>query len=211
MSIILSIYILIVIFHLIFLQVPEVVVCKTKPPARTSSKWHDLTRTTLENKAPHVLLPTKEWTEIQVKEFQTLQEKVSKRRRRAPQQIKTDFPDDEDDKWKDFCRANPPKLTVLMSLSQKQLESLLEHESNWLKESNLQLHSEDFWLGQWIYGSLVCLMIPLEPNLHHIIREIARFCIRRRNSVACPVEVLPLNVLICIISVHFKQLDLLCG
>uniref|UniRef100_A0A182N931 Gem-associated protein 2 n=1 Tax=Anopheles dirus TaxID=7168 RepID=A0A182N931_9DIPT len=66
------------------------------------------------------------------------------------------------------------------------------------------------WIPQWIYAILACLIKPLEPYIHSVLRDIAKSCIALRNELKLEDEekVLPLNLLISIISKHFNQSDL---
>lgn len=107
----------------------------------------------------------------------------------------------------------------MMKLDQPLLESLLDLQLEWIDEKmeHTDSYSFDFsasekWLSQWIYASLACLHIPLEPNLHSILRKIARKCQLIRNRLGPSVEdelkATPLTLLICIIANNFNQLDL---
>ncbi|XP_058066909.1 protein Gemin2 [Anopheles bellator] len=66
------------------------------------------------------------------------------------------------------------------------------------------------WITQWIYAILSCLIKPLEPYIHSVLRDIAKTCITVRNELRQEDEtkVLPLNLLISIISKNFNQSDL---
>lgn len=189
-------------------RVPEVAYnTRNKPDAKPTTTWDKLTETSLSNSAPHNVMPTKEWTELQMDLFQRLRDKIEKLKKDPGNQTLKHTSEIND--WKSFCQGNPPLLTTVLSLSQSQWEELLEYQTEWLaEEKELKLHSDHFWMGQWIYAGLANLMIPIEPNVHHLIREIARICIKRRNDMNCSQEVLPLNVLICIVANHFKQSDL---
>lgn len=191
------------------MRVPEVVSNhRNKPPAKPTS-WDKLTETDLQNHAPHHVMPTKEWTDIQMDQFQKLQEKILSLKQDDDRYQSGGLSSEVINDWKTFCQTNPPLLKTVLSLSQLQWEDLLESQLEWLSsEKELKLHSDHLWMGQWIYACLASLMTPVEPNVHHLIRQIARSCIRRRNELKCAMEVSPLNVLICIVSVYFKQSDL---
>lgn len=181
---------------------------QNKPKAKPTTTWDKLTETTLKNLAPEDVMPTKEWIDVQLDLFQKLQSKIQKLKE-DPQHETRGLSSEVINDWKTFCQENPPLLKTVLSLSQLQWEDLLENQREWLaQEKELNLHSDHFWMGQWIYACLSNLMIPIEPNVHHLIREIARTCIKRRNDLKCTQQVLPLNVLICIVSVQFKQTDL---
>lgn len=190
------------------MRVPEVVSNHRNKPKAKPTSWDKLTETSLQNHAPHHVMPTKEWTDIQMKLFQSLHDKILSLKENEQNKCRGLSSEVIND-WKTFCQANLPLLRTVLSLSQIQWEDLLENQLEWLStEKELKLHSEHLWMGQWIYACLASLMTPVEPNVHHLIREIARCCIRRRNELQCAQEVSPLNVLICIVSVHFKQSDL---
>lgn len=195
-------------------RVPEVAYNHRNKPKAKPTNWDKLTEDNkLKNSAPEDVLPTSEWTQIQLDMFQKLQEKIQsiktqEENENLPQirRLSSEVIND----WKTFCQENPPLLKTVLSLSQLQWEDLLENQCEWLsQEKELKLHSEHSWMGQWIYAGLANLMIPIEPNVHHLIREIARTCIRRRNELRSSQEVSPLSVIITIVVNHFKQTDLL--
>lgn len=181
---------------------------RNKPQAKPSTTWDKLTESSVNNSAPDDVMPTKEWTGVQLSLFQKLREKIETLKE-DPQHQRRGVSSEVINDWRTFCKENPPLLKTVLSLSQYQFEDLLESQSEWLsQEKELALHSEHFWMGQWIYACLANLMIPIEPNVHHLIREIARTCIKRRNELRCAQEVSPLNILISIVAIHFKQSDL---
>lgn len=135
---------------------------------------------------------------------------------RSHEEIVANFPVDDDDSmaWQTYCEQNEPLLSVMFTIQQRSLEKLVEHQSNWLTD-DMQWYGENSkWISQWIYGSLACLHLPLEPNVHNSLRQIAKTCIRLRNQLsdsdADIINVLPLNLVICIVARNFNQLDL-CG
>lgn len=98
-----------------------------------------------------------------------------------------------------------------MQINQFTLEELLEELLQWLTEDeNIELSSTHKWVNQWIYAALACLHLPIEPSMHSILREIARACIEKRKKLDSEdyQKVLPLNLIICIVSNNFHQLDL---
>lgn len=192
-------------------RVPEVVANhRNKPPAKSTTTWDKLTENNLQNRAPEDVMPTKEWTDIQLDVFQKLREKIQSIKE-GQENPTRGVSEDVTNDWKTFCRENPPLLKQVLEISQSQWEDLLDSQLEWLteaKDKELNLHSEHFWMGQWIYACFANLMIPIEPNVHHLIREIARRCISRRNELTTAEEVSPLNILICIVAIYFKQTDL---
>lgn len=169
------------------------------------------------------LLPTKEWSRHQMRTFKSLRNKITGLRVRhnnvqirSHEEIAADFPADDDDSnaWQVYCERNEPLLSIMFTIHQRTLEKLIEHQSNWLTD-DIQWYSENSkWISRWIYGSLACLHLPLEPNVHNSLRQIAKTCIRLRNQMSDSEtdvsNVLPLNLVICIVARNFNQLDL-CG
>lgn len=74
----------------------------------------------------------------------------------------------------------------------------------------LDLSGKDEWLGAWLYSTLACLRLPLEPDVHSALRDIARTCIRLRNKLGDQdvTQAVPYNLFICIIGKVFDQFDL---
>lgn len=140
--------------------------------------------------------------------------------------------------WLKFCQEQQPLLSLILRFSQRSLEQLLAMLSDWLKgfgtgetenggvillstsSANfsapntvaiLDLVSDDRWLGDWIYAVLACLHLPLEPNVHSILRDIARTCMQYRSRLKSDEfeKALPYNLFIYLIGKIFDQLDLL--
>lgn len=158
------------------------------------------------------LLPTDDWLRIQTESFQRLREKVAKLRKSYKTVDENRLPDDEDSlAWYNYCEANSPLLSTMFQIQQRTLEKLIEHQSNWLTEDLTVYKEKSEWITSWIYSALACLHLPLEPNMHSILREIAKTCIRLRNQMDGDSEnsVTPLNLIICIVARNFNQLDLL--
>lgn len=120
--------------------------------------------------------------------------------------------EDDSDLWLQYCQHNKPLLSTMFCVTQRTLELLIEYQSQWLSDDLSLLRQNLSWLSPWIYSSLACLHLPLEPNMHSILRDIAKTCIRLRNNMSNDDfdTVLPLNLLISIVSHNFNQLDL-CG
>ncbi|GBP97656.1 Protein Gemin2 [Eumeta japonica] len=97
------------------------------------------------------------------------------------------------------CPAVVVKRPKNFELSSKTESSQLELEVRWMpyelliKRVNLStsaapspvpildLASSDRWLGDWFYAVLACLHLPLEPNVHSTLRDIARTCMQYRS------------------------------
>jgi gem associated protein 2 len=117
--------------------------------------------------------------------------------------------------WETFCLNNPPLCSTMTSIKEQNLRILIEHLLTFLTERslsnpNMSLNTTESWLSQWIYATLSFLHTPLEPYTHSILRDIAKVCIQLRNGLEVDDlnSALPLNLLICIISNNFNQLDL---
>lgn len=176
----------------------------------------------IEDRAVNSLLPTKEWARHQMRTFKSFRNKMAGLRARhvkynnALETIAADFPVDDDDStaWQTYCERNDPLLRVMFTIHQRSLEKLIEHQSNWLTDDMQSYEKSSKWLCRWIYSSLACLQLPLEPNVHNSLRQIAKTCIRLRNQLTDSdidaANVLPLNLIICIVARNFNQLDL-CG
>lgn len=179
---------------------------------------------------PHeCLLPTPEWRNAQVESFKEARNRVAALRSELNFQLydqtlepplTTDL-----DKWLLFCREQQPLLSTLLRLSQNDLELLLEMLCNWLQQPEEDMDDEpgtsasespkaidlksDAWLARWLYGTLVCLHLPLKPHVFSTLRYIARSCILHRNELQ-PNELeraVPYNLIITLIAQSFAQSD----
>ncbi|XP_032592314.1 protein Gemin2 isoform X2 [Drosophila grimshawi] len=184
---------------------------------------------------PHkCLLPTPEWRQAQIKCFKEARRRVGALRRELSvqhydQSIEPPLTTDVN-KWQQFCREQQPLLSTLLRLSQSDLELLLEMLSKWLQTPDDPTVSsdepstsaaaaaaaqkpldllEDAWLARWLYATLVCLHLPLEPHVFSALRYIARSCVLLRNELQ-PQELeraAPYNLIITLIVLVFAQSD----
>ncbi|XP_055609182.1 protein Gemin2 [Uranotaenia lowii] len=206
---------------------PAVVVVKPSPkrrhPQSILTGSGAIPQQGVRNIAPRSLIPTKEWESIQNKKFAELRDTISGYRNSS--QFKENlkktnvFLNFENRKQlREYCANNQPYVRIVLSIPQRNLELLLEYLFEWLQSSNEdhasssgeeKAHRKD-WIMQWIYAILACIIGPLEPYVHSVLRDIAKACISMRNELKADEElkVLPLNLLICIISRNFHQLDL---
>lgn len=173
----------------------------------------------MDDTAQTSLLPTNEWVRIQKQSFSLLRDQISSLRARYKDQIMENesqylvIPSEDDSNlWLEYCQNNQPLLTTMFRVPQRTLEALVEYQTKWLNDDLVTYQENVRWLSPWIYSSLACLHLPLEPNMHSNLRDIAKTCIRLRNNMCTDDldNVLPLNLLICIVSHNFNQLDL-CG
>lgn len=175
----------------------------------------------MKNVAPRALIPTREWESLQNRKFAELRETITGYRNSVYYQenlqkthIYLNFENRK--QLHEYCAKNQPFVRILLSMPQRNLEILLEYLYEWLQEERSEevsveerIYRKD-WINQWIYAILACIITPLEPYVHSVLRDIAKMCIAMRNDLAAEDElkVLPLNLLICIISKNFNQLDL---
>lgn len=113
-----------------------------------------------------------------------------------------------------YCKENEPKLSFMFALNQRELENLIEHLSNYFVENvdNKEFMDECSWITKWIYSSLACLRIPLDPEVHNSLRMIAKSCIQLIESSSNDDNAnlfLPYNLLVTVIANNFHQFDLL--
>lgn len=158
-------------------------------------------------------MPTDGWNQVQNLQFSRLREKIFQLRIKHNELIVNpdELPSQNiSDIWFEYCRTKTPLLSIMLHVPQRTLESLIEHQSNWLT-TNTELENIH-WLVSWIYASLACLHLPLEPDMHSVLRCIAKTCIQLRNHLTPNDKqiAIPFNLLLCIISSNFNQLDL-CG
>ncbi|KAH8419532.1 hypothetical protein KR222_004605 [Zaprionus bogoriensis] len=181
---------------------------------------------------PHkCLLPTPEWRDAQVASFRQARDRVAELRfelhaQQYDQSVEPPLTTDLE-KWLHFCREQQPLLSTLLRLSQSDLELLLEMLCKWLQQPNESSDespstsaasagvsqpfdlASDAWLARWLYATLVCLHLPLEPHVFSTLRYIARSCVLLRNELQ-PEELqraAPYNLIITLIVQEFAQSD----
>lgn len=115
----------------------------------------------------------------------------------------------DQEKWQDFCRTQQPLLSTILHLTQNDLEQLLEMLSKWLQAEEEVDLLRDVWLARWLYATLVCLHLPLEPYVFSTLRYIARSCIHLRNQLKAEEvqRAAPYNLLLTLIVQVFTQTD----
>ncbi|KAG5677306.1 hypothetical protein PVAND_007075 [Polypedilum vanderplanki] len=156
---------------------------------------------------------TKEWQDVQKDAFEQLQSKINKIRENADYErnILEILPVDLSDANEciSYCKENDPKLSFMLALDQGRLENLIEQLATYLAE-NIENNTDNCWITKWIYSSLACLHLPLDPEMHSSIRVIAKACIQLLdNQKNENKNDLPYKLLITIIANNFHQFDLL--
>lgn len=164
---------------------------------------------------PESLFPTTKWKRIQSEKFKRLQSKVGGLRENVNKFNNDDAIDNspatlQEDLWLNYCKTNEPLLGRVLKVGQRNLETLLEFQSNWLLD-DLDWYMENRnWAFPWIYASLVCLSIPLEADVMNSMRKITKTCYILRSQMKSEHVNLatPLNLIIRIVSINFRQHDL---
>lgn len=153
---------------------------------------------------------------MQITEFLSIRHRITVMRDlfrlNTPDNLPELPPISESKAWFEYCKNNSPILRIMLQIDQRSLEVLLEYQLQWLDDktkNSLDLVSDDSWLGTWIYSTLSCLHLPLEPDTHSMLRQIAKYCVISRNQLTVDdtVKATPFNLLICIISSCFDQID----
>lgn len=168
------------------------------------------------DKTPISLLPTNEWLHIQSNAFQQLHDRITQiREHLTPDYQNTDLPDDcTEVAWLDYCQQKEPLLQNMLHIHQRDLEQILEFQSNWLIDDIDWYLNNKHWYPQWVYSSLACLRLPCEANLLNSLRKIAKTCHRLRNKLNTNEtttidSATPLSLIICIVTNNFDQFDLI--
>lgn len=201
----------------------------------TSSLNNDQLEICLDALTDGNLLPTIEWKNIQSCNFMRTRSKVMMLRQHLADHCYDNCLEPplvaDEMAWLKFCQQTQPLLSVILRFNQRTLEQLLIMLSDWIKgeqinesciavastsASNslpkvLDLACSDQWLGDWLYAILACLHLPLEPDVHSTLRDIARSCVLYRSHLASHEfeKAIPFNLFIYLIGKIFDQLDLL--
>ncbi|EDS31690.1 survival motor neuron-interacting protein 1 [Culex quinquefasciatus] len=204
---------------------PSVVVVRPSPKRRLQASGSGIVpASSVRNRAHRMLIPTKEWEAMQIQKFAELRDTITGYRNSAQYQENLQRTQiflcfENRKQLHEYCANNQPFVRILLSIPQRNLEILLEYLFEWLQGDGESQQEESGgtavaasseWITQWIYAILACIITPLEPYVHSVLRDIAKTCIAARNELTAEDElkVLPLNLLICIISKNFHQLDL---
>lgn len=160
---------------------------------------------------PSSLLPTSQWRNIQAHDFNRMQSKVNELRETIQNHITEDeCPANDEVDWWRYCKAKEPLLGSIIKAGQRTLEKLLEFQSKWLLEDLDWYMENHLWICPWIYCALVCLSIPLEADVVSSMRKITKTCyvLRKQMKPEQTDIVTPLNLIIRIVSINFRQHDL---
>lgn len=178
------------------------------------SVWDQYAADDVEDKTPIQLLPTAEWLQIQSNAFQKLRDRITAfRQHLEPDYDNIDLQDDlTENTWLVYCQKKEPLLQNMLHIHQRDLEKLIEYQSNWLID-DIDWYLIEHWFPQWVYSSLACLRLPCEPNLLNSLRKIAKTCHHLRNKLSAEESttidsVTPFSLIICIVSKNFDQIDL---
>lgn len=114
-----------------------------------------------------------------------------------------------------FFQHNEPVLSLILNFNQGQLEELIEILSSHLSEKiQTETAANLSWMTKWIYALLACLRSPLDPEVHNCLRMIAKSCIQVTDTLKTLPDTsgdsfLAWNLIVVVISLNFKQFDLL--
>ncbi|KAM3722968.1 Gem-associated protein [Dirofilaria immitis] len=104
-------------------------------------------------------------------------------------------------------RGNPPSLRLILSLSEQQVNAVIQHLINVFLEEGYTRP-----LFEWIYALMLVIQKPLLLDVCSSIRQLAKHSRILRNTLD---EKMPTNVMyeefsifIAIVGVYFEQLDL---
>ncbi|XP_055317048.1 protein Gemin2 [Sitodiplosis mosellana] len=182
-------------------------------PNSVRSIWDQYAEVEMEDKTPTSLLPTVEWLKIQSNLFQQLHDRITLIRQTfQPDYEHVDLPDQNtNEAWLAHCQEKEPLLQNMLHIHQRNLEQVIEYQSNWIVDDIDWYMINKFWYPKWVYSSLACLRLPCEPNLLNSLRNIAKICHRLRiklNTEEAIDSATPLSLIICIVSRNFNQFDL---
>lgn len=208
-------------------RIPEIVT--TKIPAEFETE--EISADSQKEKVQHDTDPTKEWQQIQMERFESLQTRIVQMRsdpalsEKIVQQLPIDpcNEDEEEENVIKYCETNEPLLSVLLAMNQGHLEQLIEILTNYLTENAenpnfleaIQRSSDSSWVCMWIFSTLACLATPLVPEVHNTLRLIAKACILVTNHLKSLTDTpnslifLPYNLLLVVIARNFHQFDLM--
>lgn len=163
---------------------------------------------------PEGFAPSRGWQRKQVYNFHLAREKMIKRKallKRNKEKSPVKLPRiAEKDRWKDvLCgSASPsvhPLVSVVTTIPQQTIEAVISYSAEWIEEEGFCAS-----MGKWLYALLACAEKPLHPDMCSNIRALARACAsaRRKLSSKDDPDLLPLNLMICLIACYFNQTDL---
>uniref|UniRef100_A0A1Q3F2F0 Gem-associated protein 2 n=1 Tax=Culex tarsalis TaxID=7177 RepID=A0A1Q3F2F0_CULTA len=183
---------------------PSVVVVKPSPKRRAAQATGSgiVPASSVKNSAHRTLIPTKEWEALQIQKFTELRDTITGYRNSAQYQENLQRTQiflcfENRKQLHEYCANNQPFVRILLSIPQRNLEILLEYLFEWLQGDD-ESQQEDSggtppssnteWITQWIYAILACIITPLEPYVHSVLRDIAKTCIAARNELAAEDE-----------------------
>lgn len=182
-----------------------------------------ITTTSGAEPCPREYLPKKEWQQSVIKDFVKV--------RLAIAELKDQFKDhpkekpnlphiDSLAKWYALCvgkhdasspRTNQvegckPLLRTMLAMPQSVVCKVLEYHIEWLEEGTTDVLTS----APWLYALLACLEIPCESETHWLLRQLARKVATIRASLESKdsPDLVPINLLICLIARYFEQYDL---
>jgi len=152
-------------------------------------------------------LPSEDWQTMQVSNFSSLRLRMERRKNLKDEEI-LECPPRESGKAIEVMLSEEPLVSTLAGYSQASVALLLTSIMEHLAENDNDFPES---IAKWTYSLLSVLEEPVEPGVFHIIRELVRIFSRMRSRLQVPDDpmVIRLNLLICIITRYFNQVDLL--
>lgn len=185
---------------------------------------HVITTTSGAEPCPSEYLPKKEWQQSVIKDFVKVRLTIAELKDRFK-----DYPKekpylphmDSFKKWYELCvgkhydatsectdqvQGCKPLLRTVLAMPQSTVCKVLGYHIEWLEEGTTNVLTS----AQWLYALLACLEIPCESETHWLLRQLARKVATIRASIESKdsPDLVPINLLICLISKYFEQYDL---
>lgn len=106
--------------------------------------------------------------------------------------------------------GTPPYLRLILALSQPLVVELLSHHIEWLTEDFGDDGNGDLTplRAQWLFALMSVLEKPLCPSTCSVLRDLARFCIGKREKCEDQSIIRAYSWFICIVGKYFHQGDL---
>ncbi|XP_017769586.1 PREDICTED: gem-associated protein 2 [Nicrophorus vespilloides] len=156
-------------------------------------------------RAPNELIPSLEWQEEKVKDFEKFRKFLASKNLADGR-----FVEIITDRWIPTLRERTPRYTEIVEFNQPSKIKLLQVILDEIERSSTLGYN----MSVWIYAILATLELPLFPEICHQLRELARKCskIRANLTTGHNEETLnELNLTICLVARYFRQLDLADG
>lgn len=172
------------------------------PSKLTPVKLSQFEEDTLTNSVDPRHLPTQEWQSQKLEEFREFRNAIQ------PHMTVTGA-DVTDTKTVNKLLCDSPDNVDCLKFSQADKIRVLESLNIFLESLTPGTCFNDD-IGTWIYAMLSLLDLPLLSDDCHVVRSLAKKCIELRSNFKATdsKDYYPFNLIICIVSKFFGQLDL---